>query len=87
MDESIEEYKQIEGQCGTCGFASSFEWGICPSGPKDAVNCTSKERADSLQMALDFERDGYVQLYRLEALAEETFRCPHWKAKGAEVVK
>ena len=40
--------KKIEGQCGTCNSASGFTSANCPSGPEDAVECTSLAHAAML---------------------------------------
>jgi len=87
--------KKIEGQCGTCAHALGFGYGSSPSGPEDGVHCDSLELAklmdeqqnsDEPDMAdlRDFNqkelaRNGFMDLYRLECLAEETYRCNFWK--------
>ncbi|MBA7610953.1 hypothetical protein ES703_18167 [subsurface metagenome] len=91
--------KKIEGQCGTCAFAKGFSYADCPSGPEDAVECTSLEQATMLDeqtnpLVTEDEKDplynqyrkelasaGSMNLWRLEALAEESFRCQNWRQK------
>lgn len=90
--------KKIEGQCGTCKFASEFTFADCPSGPEDAVQCTSLAQATMLDEQHNPESEGEswynrfrkemaeygsMNLWRLEALAEESYRCPNWE-KGGE---
>jgi len=77
----LPEYKEIEGQCGTCGWAKEFHFADSPSGPEDAVNCASETLARALGDWGIWHEQGYVQIWRLEALAEETFRCQHWDPK------
>jgi len=83
----LPNYKLIEGQCGTCGWAAGFEYADGPSGPEDAVKCTSEGMADLLrsqdqgELTEMLESEGYMNLWRLEAMAEETHRCKHWKPK------
>jgi len=86
----LPEYKEIEGQCGTCGSAAGFDYADSPSGPEDGVHCTSEGMARELEshgqgdFAEGLKTEGYLSLMRLEALAEETFRCQHWKPKKGE---
>ena len=85
----MSQYPVIEGQCGTCKFASDFSSTDCPSGPEDAVLCTSQAQALMLDEQINHEDKedvlfnqyqkelteyGYMNLWRLEALAEESFR-------------
>jgi len=84
----LSEYKEIEGQCGTCRWAAGFDYGPCPSGPEDGVRCSSADYAKELGVyehdpsLEEFRAQGYMQFFRLEVLAEESFRCPHWKPKN-----
>jgi len=77
----LPEYKEIEGQCGTCGWAVGFDYAGSPSGPEDGVNCGNETLARELGSWGVWKEMGYNQLWRLEALAEESFRCQHWKTK------
>ena len=83
----MSEYKQIEGQCGTCRWALGFEYADSPSGPEDGVKCASEGMAELLKsqgqgdLTEGLETEGYMSLWRLEALAEEDFRCAHWQPK------
>ena len=84
----VEKYKSIEGQCGTCAFAAAFDYAEGnQAGPEDGVHCTSIDHAKalddsgdnySLQELVCF---GFMDLLRLEFLAEETFSCSEWRAK------
>lgn len=84
-----QEYKPIEGQCGTCRFAKEFTPGIFLNGPDDNVNCTNLDHAAFLDEHSDsdagFIREmkeyGHIMLFRYEAIAEETTRCMHWTKK------
>ena len=82
-----QEYGQIQGQCGTCRFAKDFGYADSPSGPEDGVHCTSEQIAKSLaesgqgDLALQLQENGFMELWRLEALAESDFRCPSWFPK------
>jgi hypothetical protein len=80
--------KKIEGQCGTCRFALAFDYASSPSGPEDGVHCNSERMAKNLA---DYHRDdsyqqelqeyGFMDLWRLEALGDETDRCEFWESK------
>jgi hypothetical protein len=83
--------KKIEGQCGTCKFALAFDYAPSPSGPEDGVHCTSEElakRIDTQQgegySQSELKEYGFLELWRLEALAEETYSCEFWEPKGDE---
>lgn len=87
--------KKIEGQCGTCAHALGFGYGSSPSGPEDGVRCDSLELAKHMdeifnsdepdmadlidQNQKELAGNGSMDLYRLECLAEETYRCDFWK--------
>lgn len=82
------QYKEIEGQCGTCKHADCFDFAPSPSGPEDGVHCTSQEQAKRLDELSDPEvnqyqnelaKHGYIDIWRLEALVEEDYRCPDWE--------
>ena len=81
------KYKLIEGQCGTCRWAVGFDFADGPSGAEDGVHCASADHARELDsigqadLAEEFRTQGYMQLWRLEALAEEDFRCAYWQPK------
>ncbi len=93
--------KKIEGQCGTCEHAVGFGSADGPSGPEDGVHCNSLELAKALDGQENSDdpdmvdlRDhnqkelaeyGHMELWRLECLAEETYRCNFWKeSKGSQ---
>jgi hypothetical protein len=91
-------YEQVDGQCSTCGFAKGFDYADCPSGPDSVVLCSSIEIAKEQDEAFnnddpndpcynirqkELAEFGYMNLWRLEALAEKTFRCEHWKPSNA----
>lgn len=85
--------KPVDGQCGTCLFAKEFGYSSSPSGPEDGVHCISyhwAKRQDDLthgntKYIEELIEDGFVDILRLETLAEEVFRCPSWLSKDAEV--
>lgn len=83
------EYKEIEGQCGTCKFADAFDSGPSLSGPEDGVHCTSMEHAKSIDgekqnySQQELAEYGFTHLFRIECLAGEDFRCPHWEPSEA----
>ena len=84
------EYKEIEGQCGTCRWAVGFDYADSPSGPEDGVHCASTDYAEELGVyehdpsLEEFRELGYMQFFRFEALAEESFHCQHWKPKNTK---
>ena len=88
--------KKIEGQCGTCAHALDFGSGPSPSGPEDGVHCDSLDLAKQLDEQqysatqdisernlneAELTEYGFMDLFRLECLAEETVRCDFWKPK------
>ena len=91
--------KKIEGQCGTCAHALDFGYGSSPSGPEDGVHCDSLELAKSQDKQnnstepeyadlVDFNQKelaqyGFMDLFRLECLAEDTYRCDFWQPSKA----
>ncbi len=88
-------YKRVDGQCGTCLFAKEFSSADCPSGPEDGVHCISIEHAnfndkneggngDNRWMS-ELTEFGFMSMWRLEALAEKSCRCPHWLSKEVKV--
>jgi hypothetical protein len=87
--------KKIEGQCGTCKFALAFDYAPSPSGPEDGVHCGCEGLAKHLD-AHTYVKDegivgelnqqelkeyGFLELWRLEALCEESYRCEFWEPK------
>jgi hypothetical protein len=80
----VSEYKEIEGQCGTCKYAAAFDYAPSPSGPEDGVHCTSEANARSIGNLDEFRDFGFLDLFRLECLAEENYRCPHWRKRNTE---
>jgi len=81
------EYGEVEGQCGTCLLADGFDYGPSPSGPEDGVHCTSYGLArETGQYSIEeIGEYGFLDIFRLEALAEEDHRCSHWISKQTEV--
>ena len=87
--------KPVEGQCGTCAFAKSFGYAGSPSGPEDGVKCISLVHAKWIdkqggfhpdeeghgQFQAEFNKYGYLDLFRLEVLEGPEYRCPHWGPK------
>ena len=78
----------IEGQCGTCKFAAVFDFADCPSGPEDGVHCTSEAHAKMLDeqtggdcYTQEYKEYGFLSLWRLEAIAEQSFRCANWQQR------
>ena len=90
---NTEEHGQaVDGQCGTCFFAREFGYGPSPSGPEDGVHCVSYRLAvemDELSQTsfnvLQLLEYGFMDLFRLETVAEETYRCSSWMSKEIEV--
>ena len=87
------EYGEIGGQCGTCRFAAEFDYGPGPSGDGDGVHCTSEEHADFLEgqgmegLKEELKEYGFMDLFRIEALADESYRCPQWQPSDAWLAK
>ena len=86
MNSPLEQVKPVDGQCGTCRFAAGFDFGSSPSGPEDGVHCNSREHAIWMDEQNDYNYNvqeldeyGFMDLFRLEVLAEEDYRCPHWE--------
>ena len=72
----------VEGQCGTCKFADSH------SGNEDGVQCTSEDHAKMLDEQTggdcymqEYKDYGFLSLWRLEAIAEPSFRCANWQKR------
>ena len=76
-------YKKIEGQCGTCGSAIEFGYPPSPGEATEGVHCSSENLARRLDAMDDFQAYGFSDLYRLEVLAEESYRCPNWTSSEA----
>ena len=79
----------VEFQCGTCKFAGEFCSGSGPSGPEDGVHCLSEAHAKLMDEQThtdtnmeEFRAYGFLDLYRLEGMAEKSHRCPSWEPKG-----
>ena len=74
-------------QCGNCKFALGFDYPESPGGPTDGVMCSSADIVNDQEemsgntgdFAMQYQKDGYVLLWRLEVLAEPEFECPHWQ--------
>ena len=83
------EYNLIEGQCGTCRWAKGFSFSPDgPSGPEDGVLCSSQaqaemvdeqEQAEEPRWLPELKEYGHMVIWRLEAMAEESYRCPQWE--------
>ncbi len=73
--------KEIEGQCGTCKFALEFGPPPSPGDADEGVHCSSESIAQKNKSMDEFQDYGFSDLYRLEALAEESYRCPSWQGK------
>ena len=74
----------IEGQCGTCKFAGVFDFADSP----DGVHCTSEAHAKMLDEQtggdcyMQEHKDyGFLSLWRLESIAEPSFRCANWQKR------
>ena len=88
-------YGRVVGQCGTCFFAKEFSYADSKSDPEDGVHCISLEHAkandekeggngSNLNMS-ELTEYGFMTLWRLEAMAKEDYRCPHWLSKEVKV--
>jgi hypothetical protein len=88
------EYTLIIGQCGTCAFAQDLSMTDPPDGHHNTVQCVSEAHAKYLdnrrnpqdstdetfnQNQKELELYGFMQLIRIEALAETSFHCPSWE--------
>ncbi len=88
-------YGKVDGQCGTCLFAKEFGYASSPSGPEDGVHCISIKQAEmmeeqtkgDLQSKEELTDYGFMDLWRLEAMAEEGYKCPNWLSKELEVLE
>ena len=76
----------VEGQCGTCKFATAFDFADSPSGNEDGVQCTSEAHANMLDEQTggdcymqEYKDYGFLSLWRLESLAEPSFKCANWQ--------
>jgi len=87
------EYGRVDGQCGTCLFAKEFDFATTPSGPEDSVHCISEAHAKFNDESEGSDRNvselteyGFMDLWRLEAMAEEGYRCPNWLSKESKIL-
>ena len=78
----------VEGQCGTCKFAAIFGFADSSSRPEDGVHCTSEVHAKMLDEQTggdgylqEYKDYGFLSLWRLEAIAEPSFRCANWQKR------
>ena len=78
----------VEGQCGTCKFAAVFDFADSPSGNEDGVQCTSEAHANMLDEQTggdcymqEYKDYGFLSLWRLEAIAESSFKCTNWQQR------
>ncbi len=83
-----DESEPVEGQCGTCKFAAAFDFADSPSGPDDGVHCTSLAQAKMLDEQTgsddymqEYQEYGFLSLWRLEDVAEPSFRCANWQER------
>jgi|GEM_PF-6160111 len=72
----------VEGQCGTCKFAAVFDFA------EDGVHCTSEAQAKMLDEQTggdcymqEYKDYGFLSLWRLESLAEPSFKCANWQQR------
>ena len=85
------EVSPVEGQCGTCKFAAAFGYADSPSGPEDGVHCVSEECAKlgdknthgNAGYVQELKEYGFLSLWRLEQMAEVSFKCPCWQSKSS----
>ncbi len=70
----------VERQCGTCKFAAAFDI------TEDNVRCTSEAQAKMLDKQSgsgcyiqEYKEYGFLSLWRLESIAEPSFRCANWQ--------
>ena len=83
-----DKIKPLEGQCGTCKFAAAFDFADSPAGPDDGVHCTSLAQAKMLDEQVgrayymqEYQEYGFLSLWRLEDVAEPSFRCANWQER------
>ncbi|MBA7594934.1 hypothetical protein ES703_01890 [subsurface metagenome] len=86
------EYGRVDGQCSTCLFAKEFGFADSPSGPEDGVHCISIEHAKfndenegNNRWMRELTELGFMDMWRLEAMAEADYKCPQWLSKEREV--
>lgn len=75
--------------CGNCQYAQAFTYPPGPGGEREGVRCISKKLAAELTDELndikgDLERDGFINLWRVEAFTECENNCPGWKHWGGK---
>ncbi len=82
----------MKKQCGSCACASEFGYASTPSGPTDGVHCTSRAQAELLDgnqggspNVDEFEAYGFLDLWRLECVAEEDYECPNWVSAAGKI--
>ena len=78
----------VEGQCGTCKFAAVFDFADNHSVPEDGVHCISEAQAKMLDEQTggdcymqEYKDYGFLSLWRLESLAEPSFKCANWQPR------
>ena len=88
------QIQPVEGQCGTCKFAAAFHFADSSSGPEDGVHCTSEAQAKMLyeQTGSDYYQQeyleyGFMSLWRLEDIAEPSYRCANWQEREENISK
>ena len=74
----------VAGQCGTCKFAAAYVDSL--SGDMDWVHCSSVTHAKMLDdqsggehYMQELKEYRFLNLWRLESLAEVSFKCPNWQ--------
>jgi hypothetical protein len=81
----------MDRQCGSCAYAKRFRVAPDGSGTLDRVKCRSHDHAKWLDMqhitpafSYEMERQGYVNLWRLEKVARRDYECPHWRPRETQ---
>ena len=74
----------VVGQCGTCKFAAAYVDSL--SEDTDWVHCSSVTHAKMLDdqsggehYMQELKEYRFLNLWRLESLAEVSFKCPNWQ--------
>ena len=83
-----DQSEAVEAQCGTCKFAAVFDFAGSHSGNEDGVQCTSEAHAKMLDEQTggdcymqEYKDYGFLSLWRLESIAEPSFRCANWQQR------
>ncbi len=73
-------------QCGTCKHGE-IDYPPSPGDSEDGVNCSSREMMENLaehgqeDLREEYARWGFINVWRLEELAEPEYECPYWEKK------